>query len=86
MKNQGNAATPEGVAVAVGYSVDGKYKTWGGVNGPLAAGASVTISTNGAPYVIPSGTHTITAYVDDVDRFEESNESNNRISQSIAVR
>ena len=86
VKNQGNAATPEGVAVAVGYSVDGKYKTWGGVNGPLAAGASVTISTNGAPYVIPSGTHTITAYVDDVDRFEESNESNNRISQSIAVR
>ncbi|MCB0105245.1 MAG: DUF1929 domain-containing protein, partial [Caldilineaceae bacterium] len=47
VKNLGSAATPAGVAVAVGYSVDGKYKTWGGINGPLAVGASVTIGTNG---------------------------------------
>ena len=85
VKNQGNAATPDGVAVAVGYSVDGKYKTWGGIQGPLAAGASVTLGTNGAPYVIPSGTHTITAWVDDVDRFEESDENNNLLSESITV-
>jgi len=85
VKNQGDAATPEGVAVAVGYSVDGKYKTWGGIRGPLAAGAPVILGTNGVPYVIPNGVHTITAWVDDVNRFEKSNENNNQLSQSITV-
>ena len=45
------------------------------VSGPLAAGASVTIGTNGGPYTIPNGPHTITAFADDVNRFAESNES-----------
>ena len=86
VKNQGDAATPEGVPVAVGYSVDGKYKTWGGINGPLAAGESVIIGTKlGKEYIIPNGTHTITAWVDDENRFEESNENNNQLSQSITV-
>lgn len=85
VKNRGSTATPAGVSVAVGYSVDGQYKTWGGVKGPLAAGASATIGTNGDPYVIPDGTHTITAWVDDVDRFEESNEDNNQLSESITA-
>ena len=35
VKNQGNAATPTDVVVAVKYSVDGSSKTWGHVNGPL---------------------------------------------------
>jgi subtilase family serine protease len=65
--------------------VDGVYRTWGAVNGPLAAGASVTIGTNGGPYTIPNGTHTITANVDDNNRFAESNETNNLLSQSITV-
>ena len=85
VENQGSAATPAGVVVAVGYSVDGKYKTWGGIQGPLAAGASVTIGTNGAPYTIPSGTHTIRAYVDDLNRFAESNENNNQLTQSVTI-
>ena len=86
VENQGSAATPAGVAVAVGYSVDGKYKTWGGISGPLAAGASVTIGTkSGKEYIIPDGTHTITAWVDDENRFEELNENNNQLSQTITV-
>ena len=87
VKNQGKAATPAGVFVGVGYSVDGVQKTWGGVNGPLAAGASVTIdsSSGGGAYAVPSGTHTITAFVDDVNRIAESNETNNTLSQSITV-
>lgn len=80
VENQGAAATPTGVSVAVGYRVNGEYKTWGGVTGPLAAGSSVNLGTNGAPYVIPSGTHTITAWVDDIDRFAESDENNNKLS------
>jgi len=65
--------------------VDGVYRTYGGTSTPLPAGASVTIGTDGGPYTIPTGTHTITAHVDDVNRFAESDETNNTLSQSITV-
>jgi hypothetical protein len=81
VKNQGTAPTPSGVAIGVGYSVDGIHKTWGAVNGPLAPGASVTIGTNGGAYTIPAGTHPIKAYVDDVNRIAESNETNNQLAR-----
>ena len=79
VKNQGNAATPSGIVIGVGYFVDGVQRTWGVVNGPLAVGASVTIGTNGASYTIPAGTHTNMAWVDDINRFAESNENNNKL-------
>jgi len=85
VKNQGTAATPAGIAIGIAYSVDGVYRTWGDVSEPLAAGASVTIGTNGGPYTIPNGTHTITAYVDDENRFAESDETNNQLSQPITI-
>ena len=85
VKNQGGAATPAGIAIGVAYSVDGVYRTWGGVTGPLAAGASVTIGTNGGPYTIPNGSHTIMAFVDDENRFAESDESNNQLSRPITI-
>lgn len=85
IKNQGTAATPAGVYIGVGYSVDGVYKTYGAVKGPLAAGASITIGTNGGAYTIPSGDHTISAHVDDVNRFAELNETNNKLTQSLMV-
>lgn len=86
VKNQGTAATPAGVPVGVGYSSDGVYRTYGFLQGTLAAGASVTIGTTGAAYTItPAGPHTITAFVDDVDRFPESNEDNNTLTQPITV-
>src|SRR5438046_1177212 len=82
VKNQGGAATPAGIAIGVAYSVDGVYRTWGGVTGPLAAGAIVT---NGGPYTNPAGTQTITAFVDDENRFAESDESNNQLSRPITI-
>jgi len=85
VRNQGTVATPSGIFIGVGYSVDGVFRTWGGSSTPLAAGASVTIGTDGGPYTIPTGTHTIVAYVDDANRFAESNETNNTLSQSITV-
>ena len=85
VKNQGGAATPAGIAIGVAYSVDGVYRTWGAVSGPLAAGASVTIGTNGGSYTIPNGTHTIMAFADDVNRFAESDETNNKLSQPITI-
>ncbi len=87
VKNQGSKGIAAGVIIGVGYSVDGEGKTWGSVAGPLAAGASVTIGTDtdGGAYIIPSGNHSITADVDDVNRFAESNEGNNQLTKSIAV-
>jgi hypothetical protein len=85
VKNQGLGATPAGVTVGVGYSVDGVWKTYGQIIGPLAAGASVTIGTNGSSYLIPVGTHTIYAYVDDINRFPETDESNNDFTKSISI-
>jgi subtilase family serine protease len=82
VKNQGTVAIPAGIFIGVGYSVDGLHKTWGIVKGPLAAGASVTIGTNtgstAGPYTIASGTHSIKAWVDDVNRFAETNENINK--------
>ena len=34
VKNQGTAATPAGVSIGVGYSVNGVQRTWGAVTGP----------------------------------------------------
>ena len=85
VKNQGTAATPTGVTVGVKYSMDNVGKTWGSVAGPLAAGASVTIGTKGGAYVIPTGTHTITTFADDIDRFAESNETNNKFSLVLNI-
>ena len=85
VKNQGAASTPPGVAIGVAYWVDGVYRTWGGASAPLAAGASATVGTDGGAYFIPNGTHTIMAWVDDVNRFAESNEGNNTLSQTITI-
>jgi len=47
VKNPGYRSDPCGIAIGVAYSVDGVYRTWGSVSGPLAAGASVTIGNQG---------------------------------------
>jgi hypothetical protein len=85
VRNQGRAATPVGTAIGVSYRVDGIVRTWGAVAGPLPAGASITVGTSGASFVIPSGEHAITAYVDDINRFSESSETNNKFTQTIFV-
>jgi len=85
VKNQGTAATPAGTLIGVGYLVDGGWRTCGTIDGPLAAGASVTIGSTCGGYTIPVGTHTISAYVDDINRFAESDETNNQLSRSVTV-
>jgi len=82
IKNQGTAATPEGVVIGVAYFVNGQFKTWGDFEGPLAAGQSIEIGTGGGAYFISRGTYTISAHVDDVNRFTELIETNNELSLS----
>jgi hypothetical protein len=85
VRNQGTVSTPAGVAIGVGYFIDGAYLTWGSVNGPLAPGASVSVGTNGGTWAAAPGTHQLTALVDDVNRFPESNEANNSTSANFNV-
>ena len=85
VKNQGTKSVASGVTIGVGYHVDGKQQTWGDVLGPLEAGGSVTIGTKGATYAIPAGTHSIMAWVDDANRFVESNETNNQLIKLVTI-
>lgn len=85
VKNQGTGDVSSGITIGVGYFVDGQWKTWGAVWGPLAAGESVTIGTKGDSYAIPSGTHTITAHTDDQNKIPESNENNNKLSKTLTL-
>lgn len=82
--NRGSGPVPADKYIGVGYLVDGRYVTWGAVRGPLAAGASVDVGTNGGPWTPPApGTYRLTATADDVNRFAESDEGNN--SREIVV-
>jgi hypothetical protein len=85
VRNIGSAPTPSGVVIGVGYRVDGGQVTWGAVQGPLAPGASVTVGTQGGTWKATPGDHTLTAVVDDVNRFSESNETNNTRSVPFEV-
>jgi hypothetical protein len=89
VKNVGSGPTPNGVTLGVGYTVlQGQtvvHQTWGAVAGPLAAGASVTVGTSGAAFSATAGDFAVEAKVDDVNRFEESNENNNLRSLSFTV-
>ena len=85
VRNQGAAPTPAGVQVGVAYYIDGAYQTWGVVSGPLAPGASITVSTNGPTWTATPGAHQMTALVDDVNRFPEANEANNSTSANFTI-
>lgn len=85
VRNAGSAATPAGVVIGVGYLVDGAQVSFGTVNGPLAAGASVTVGTTSASWTAVAGAHTITAVADDINRFAESSETNNSRALGLSV-
>ena len=95
VKNQGNAATPTGQAggtfLGVGFQIDGQWATWDDLDyASLAAGATVTLkATNGqgdkATWTALSGTHTLTAVVDNQNMISESGETNNLMSLGFNV-
>jgi len=93
VKNQGSVATPAGTIVGAQFAVDGVTTpiTWSDTNtASLAAGASVTLTANSGTggnnfWTAVSGSHTVQAWVDDVNRIAESNENNNKTTATVSV-
>jgi len=91
IRNQGTAATLAGVAHGVRFSVDGVGVSWSSSHtASIAAGASVTVTADGGPtgsniWRATAGSHNIAAFVDDVDRIDESSETNNTRSEALAT-
>jgi len=92
--NQGTAATPAGTIVGVGFYVDGNTgaaNVWEDTDtSSLAPGASITLTATGGAaganyWTATAGTHTIMAWVDDVNRIAESNENNNKLTETVSV-
>jgi hypothetical protein len=90
IKNQGTGASPGGVIHGVAFFVDGIGATWTDDHtSSMAAGSSATLTANGghagATWTAAAGSHTVLAFVDDVDRIAESDETNNRMTVSLTV-
>lgn len=92
IQNVGDSATPGGVIHGVSFWVAGREANWSDDwEGPLEAGERVTLAATNGPagsafwtFTKP-GTYHIEAWVDDVDRIQESDEINNRLSTSIEI-
>lgn len=91
IKNQGTAASPAGTIHGVLFSIDGASVSWSdNYTSSIAAGASVTVTATGGPggkatWTGTTGSHTVQAFVDDINRITESNDSNNTYSETISV-
>jgi len=77
----------------VQWAVDGVTSpiTWSDTDTTsLGAGASVTLTANNGTggsnfWTAASGSHTVQAWVDDVNRIAESNENNNKTTATVSV-
>ncbi|REE81485.1 subtilase family serine protease [Paenibacillus taihuensis] len=91
VKNQGTAATPAGTVHGVLFTVDGTSVSWSdNYTSSIAAGASVTVTATGGPsskasWTAASGSHTVRAFVDDINRITESNDANNTLDETITI-
>ncbi|WP_337059385.1 CARDB domain-containing protein [Kineococcus sp. G2] len=87
IKNQGNAATPEGAVHGVGFGVGGRTVTWSDTHTQsVAPGQSVTVTANSGPTgsaTWAAANATVTAYVDDAKRIRESNDGNNTKTAAV---
>ena len=89
VKNQGST-TIAANTLGIGILVDGAQIGYVGAgNTALGSGASATYTANGGPnggaWIATAGAHTITAVVDDINRFAEGNENNNLFSVPLNV-
>lgn len=86
IQNKGIVSTPIGKTVGVGIYVDGVYKTWVATNSPIKPGGyAVLESTSLQRYLLPpDGDHSVTFWVDDINRFPESDETNNKSTTTLS--
>ena len=90
ISNFGQTTKPAGAINGVAFSVDGTKLNWSDTNTQaLAPGQSVTLSANNgtsgvATWAATAGAHTVQAFVDDVNRIAEGDETNNKLSTSFS--
>ena len=89
VRNVGTEATPA-VTHGVGFLVDGDTVTWSaGDTAPLAPGEERTYTADagltGPTWIAAPGTHSVAAWVDDVDRIAETDEENNLLTGTVEV-
>lgn len=91
VENTGDAASPDGTVIGVGFQVDGSVQAWGDYRTAGMAPGEVTIiaassGPNGKPYWIATeGSHAVLAWVDDVNRIPEGNETDNKATETLVV-
>jgi phosphatidylinositol-3-phosphatase len=91
IKNQGTGSSPNGVVHGIAFKVDGTEVNWSDNNTTaLAPGTSRTQSANNgvsgvATWTMTTGSHQVLAYVDDVNRIAESNETNNTLTVTVPL-
>ncbi len=84
IKNKGTGATPAGTILGVRFSVDGVTTGCSDTyTSALAAGDSIILTANPSncgpsTWTATEGTHTVEAFVDDINRIAESDETNNK--------
>jgi spore coat protein H len=81
VRNIGGAIT--GGIVGVAFLIDGNYITFG-TSPTLEAGGSRVIKAV-APWTAIAGEHTLTAIVDDINRYPEASETNNTLAVKFQV-
>jgi hypothetical protein len=91
VKNQGTLATPAGTIVGVRFDVDGAVANWSDTNrNSLAPGASVTLTANSGPtgsatWTAANGSHSLQAWVDDVNRLNDVNRNNQKFITGFSL-
>lgn len=87
--NFGKNTKPAGAINGVAFFVDGTKVTWSDTNTQsLAPGQTVTLTANNgtagvATWPATAGAHTVQAFVDDVNRIAEGDETNNKLSTTF---
>lgn len=91
VQNVGTVATPAGVIVGVQFDVDGVEVSWSdSYTQSLPPGQSVLLFANSGPtgsstWTATQGTHTLQAWVDDVNRMNDVNRANNKLQATLSV-
>lgn len=91
IQNVGDGPTPEGVIHGVLFRIDAATGVWSDSHtAALDPGESVTLTANGGSggtgvWNAETGSHTLTAVVDDVNRIAEGNEENNSFPAPFEV-